>query len=143
MNAEETNFSAAARLGVACLAGVSLLAGCSDRAAGGGDGALSCEQMELRYRDELREARRCNPKLITVPQCTETVDSALVCACPLLINPANTAAVERLTDLVQRYRDGGCAKEQVCPAIGCVEPRRGRCAIDGSGDELGLCENDS
>jgi hypothetical protein len=76
---------------------------------GGSDVGASCEELNTEYVQQFELARMCSPEL-SVLQCTLATDSELFCPCPHLVNPANGAAVSKLSDLrgppshAHRYR---------------------------------------
>jgi hypothetical protein len=102
------------------------------------DAGLSCGELATRYADALPAARSCNVN--ATAQCQQLVSAALSpCGgCSIYVNDALT-----LNDIKARWIQAGCNSVVgiVCPAIGCIAPKAGVCALSDGGS--GVCNSTS
>jgi len=106
-------------------------------ASGSGGRGPTCAMLTTQYAEALEEAKACSANA-DEEQCTESVPDELACPCPVLVNPDNEEAMNRITRILQQA-ERSC-EPQPCPAIACA-PAGGFCSSRGSGS--GTCVTSS
>ena len=104
-----------------------------------------CWDLNTAYINAVKKAKACNPYVMTpMNQCAKQVNTALFCPiCPTFINPANSAAVQEMTDLEQKWLALKCDQmELACPAIACEPSKSATCLPGGAGSASGSCVDD-
>jgi len=93
---------------------------------GGGPNGAVCDQLAADYQRELPSARAC--LLVTmVKQCQIEMPSGMGCGsnCTIFVQTA-----DKLMAIQTSWQKNGCDDIiRLCPAIACVRPEPGRCAI--------------
>ncbi len=102
------------------------------------DGALQkqCKPLETQYAAALKAAKVCNP-LLTVVQCTVTVDDQLACPCLTHVDQSHQAEITLMANLKAQWQKLGCQQGVVCPNGPCPVTN-GICTSSG-GSTSGVC----
>jgi len=104
---------------------------------GSGVDSAKCDQIASDYLKELPNAKECtvDPNLV---QCQIEVPSSLPCRSGCTTYVQSPAA---LNDLAQKWSNERCDTiNHICPAIACVAPQSGGCAITGANTKP-QCQN--
>jgi hypothetical protein len=103
-----------------------------------GDGALQkqCQHLETQYAAALKAAKVCNP-VLTVVQCTVTVDDELACPCLTHVDQSHQAEITLMANLKAQWKKLGCQQGVVCHGGPCPVTT-GVCTSSG-GPTAGVC----
>jgi len=104
---------------------------------GSGVDSAKCDQIASDYVKEMPNAKECtvDPNLV---QCQIEVPSSLPCRSGCTTYVQSPAA---LNDLAQKWSNERCDTiNHICPAIACVAPQSGGCAITGANTKP-QCQN--
>ena len=115
-------------------AGMTGGAGIKGTDAGAPDAGVTCASIEAQYSATLAQDKQCNPTLDR-DQCQQQVDSNLSCSggCKTWVD-----SKDGLDDIRQQWQQAGCDKiPRACPAIACIAPGKGLCALQPGGG--GVC----
>ena len=105
---------------------------------GGGPDPAKCDQLAADYQKEMPNARMCT--LGMAGQCTTKVPGSLGClaSCGTYVQTASI-----LNEIAKRWASEGCDSiARLCPAIACIAPQSGNCAVSGSASTP-MCQNSS
>ena len=104
-----------------------------------------CWDLNTAYINAVKKAKACNPySMSPVDQCAQQVNNALFCPiCTTFINPFNSAAVQEMKDLEQKWLALSCDQMEVaCPAMACQAPASATCLPGAAGSTGGSCVDD-
>jgi len=96
-------------------------AGDSNAGAGGRPTDATCTELAREYRERLASAQQC--AVAIVEQCSREMPDDLLCGCPTFVNPTRESDIRRMLELIELGKN--CVR--ICPAIACVDVKRGQC----------------